>query len=77
VRDKADRNLDVECDRDHQFPDLENILMRRADVYVSRGLEDERCESKGYPTPPNALVYFPDGVPSFGTASSIGPSSPR
>ena len=56
MRDEADRNLDVERDRDHQFADLEDILVRRADIYVSRGLEDERRESKGYPTPPNALV---------------------
>lgn len=77
VRDDADHNLDIERDRDHQFADIEDILVRRADVYVSRGLEDERREGKGYPTPPNTLIYFPDSVPSCGTASSVGPGSPR
>ena len=77
MRDETDRNLDIERDCDHQFADVEDILMRLADVYISRGLKDERRESKGYPTPPNALVYFPDGVPSCGTASSVSPGSPR
>ena len=77
MRDKADRNLDVECDRKHQFTNVEDLLVRRADVHVSRGLEDERCEGESYPTPPDALVYLPDGVPSCRTAASVIPGSPR
>lgn len=76
VRDEADRNLDVERDREHQFANVEDLLVRRADVHVSCGLEYERCEGESYPTPPDALVYFPDGVPSCRTAASVIPGSP-
>jgi hypothetical protein len=75
VRDEADRNLDVERYRDHQFANVEDLLVRRADGHVSRGLENERGEGEGYPTPPDALVYFPDGVPPCPAATGVG--SPR
>ena len=77
VRDETDGNLDVERDREQQFANVEDLLVHRADVHVSRGLEDERCKGESYPTPPDALVYFPDGVPSCWTAAGVIPGSPR
>jgi len=38
-------------------------------------LESKRCESEGHPTPPDTLVYSPDGVPSC-AAVAVGPGGP-
>ena len=56
MRNKVDRNLNVECDHNHQFANLKDILVYQADIYILRGLEDERHKSKGYPTLLNALI---------------------
>lgn len=54
--DDPNCDLDVERDCKHQLADVEDLQVRRADIYLARRLQNKLSESESDPTPPDVFV---------------------